>query len=59
AKQVVRGNQLLEGDHFQTVLVGGGRFEHAHDSNTKPPTSGGFVSSLRPAMQAFCFDAYE
>src|SRR5574340_681437 len=46
-KQVIRRNQLFEGDHFQPVLVGGGRFEHAQNSNTKPPTRGGFVSSLK------------
>ncbi|WP_296653331.1 hypothetical protein, partial [Thiobacillus sp. 63-78] len=28
------------------VLVRGRRFEHDHDSNTKPPACGGFVSSL-------------
>jgi hypothetical protein len=49
AKQVVGRNQLFEGDHFQTVLVRGGRFEHAQNSNTKPPTRGGFVSSLQGA----------
>ena len=45
-KQVIRRNQLFEGDHFQPVLVRGRRFEHDHDSNTKPPACGGFVSSL-------------
>jgi hypothetical protein len=58
AKQVVGKNQLFEGDHFQTVLVRGGRLEHDHDSNTKPPTRGGFVSSL-PRRKARFFYADE
>ena len=49
AEQVIQWNQLFEGDHFQPVLVRGGRFEHDHNSNTKPPTRGGFVSSLSHA----------
>lgn len=40
-KQVIRRNQLFEGDHFQSVLVGGRRFEACPQFKHKAPNSWG------------------